>query len=424
MGCRISVVTVCYNAVDCIEDTMLSVLGQTYPDIEYIIIDGGSTDGTVDIIKKYADRLAYWISEPDKGIYDAMNKGIAVSTGDYINFMNAGDLFVSSQTVESVFADKPDADVLYGNALVKDKYGSLKHESASNDVSLLENTPIFRHGASFIKSAIHKRFPFEIEKSDKYGYALDFLNLHTMYVSGCSFAKINKDVIIYEEQGVSSNALKSIRYNYLISRTTSKFSIKSYIKYLLRIIKYSILFIGILKKVWSGIYYLNCYLMNSLIALTPVQIIRHGWYKLMGMKIGSGTSINMRQYIISPESIAIGSHSHINRGCLIDGRGGCRIGDSVSISYNVSIITGGHDIQSNNFSGKYLPINIGDNVWIGANAIILQGVSIGSGAVVCAGAVVTNDIDDHVIVGGVPAKKIGVRNTDLHYQCRWTAPFV
>jgi glycosyltransferase involved in cell wall biosynthesis len=96
---------VSYNAVLTIEQTILSVINQTYPHIEYIIIDGGSTDGTVDIIKKYANRIAYWVSEPDKGIYDAMNKGIRTAKGEWINFMNAGDLFYSKDTLEK-FTEK------------------------------------------------------------------------------------------------------------------------------------------------------------------------------------------------------------------------------------------------------------------------------------------------------------------------------
>ena len=82
----ITVVTVVFNDVQHIEETILSVVNQTYPNIEYIIIDGGSTDGTVDIIKKYEERIAYWVSEPDQGIYDAMNKGIQKATGEWINF--------------------------------------------------------------------------------------------------------------------------------------------------------------------------------------------------------------------------------------------------------------------------------------------------------------------------------------------------
>ena len=99
----ISIVTVSYNAVLTIEQTILSVINQTYPNVEYIIIDGGSTDGTVDIIKKYADKIAYWVSEPDKGIYDAMNKGVVVATGEWINFMNAGDIFTDSDVIDKLF---------------------------------------------------------------------------------------------------------------------------------------------------------------------------------------------------------------------------------------------------------------------------------------------------------------------------------
>ena len=91
----ISIITVSYNAVKTIEQTISSVVNQSYSNIEYIIIDGGSTDGTVDIIKKYEDRIAYWVSEPDGGIYDAMNKGIKVATGDYIQIIGADDFLIN-----------------------------------------------------------------------------------------------------------------------------------------------------------------------------------------------------------------------------------------------------------------------------------------------------------------------------------------
>lgn len=102
----ITVVTVCYNSVKMIEQTILSVLGQTYPNIEYIVVDGGSTDGTIDIIKKYEDKISTWISEPDGGVYFGMNKGIAMAHGEWINFMNAGDTFVSSGTLEECFSQE------------------------------------------------------------------------------------------------------------------------------------------------------------------------------------------------------------------------------------------------------------------------------------------------------------------------------
>jgi len=132
----LSVITVVFNNIKGIERTMLSVLNQTYEHIEYIVIDGKSTDGTLQIIEKYSLQLAVFIAEKDAGIYDAMNKGLAKATGDYVVFMNSGDGFYEKDTVKEVFASEPDADIYYGETEMLDQnlqsLGQRRHKAPGN----------------------------------------------------------------------------------------------------------------------------------------------------------------------------------------------------------------------------------------------------------------------------------------------------
>lgn len=200
---KISVVTVCYNAVQTLEKTMLSVLNQTYPDVEYIIIDGGSTDGTVDIIKKYADRLAYWVSEPDKGIYDAMNKGIKVATGEWICFLNSGDSFYERAILEKVFKDvdinNDFVDVIYGDMILN--YSFVDLISYPLSLSMFNQTFPFSHPSSFVKLVYMKSMYFDTQ----YKFAADYDFFLKLYCEKKKFAYKNMIISIFEaEKGASS----------------------------------------------------------------------------------------------------------------------------------------------------------------------------------------------------------------------------
>lgn len=116
----LTIITVVYNNVRDIERTLLSVINQTYPHIEYIVVDGGSDDGTMEVINRYASHIAHLVSEPDSGIYDAMNKGLAMAAGDYVLFMNSGDEIYSPDTVVQVLATAKDADIYYGETELYD----------------------------------------------------------------------------------------------------------------------------------------------------------------------------------------------------------------------------------------------------------------------------------------------------------------
>lgn len=200
---KISIVTVCYNSINTIEETILSVLNQTYQDIEYIIIDGGSTDGTVDIIKKYANRLAYWVSEPDKGIYDAMNKGIAAATGDYINFMNSGDMFASNDVLSS-FKNyvSDDIEIIYGD--VKLSYRGKELIRKPLPLCQIISMVPFCHQSTFVKTTELKRRPFNTE----YCITADYDFFYNSYKDKKKFQYIPLIVAVYNAtNGVSTDSL-------------------------------------------------------------------------------------------------------------------------------------------------------------------------------------------------------------------------
>lgn len=152
----LSVITIVYNNVKDIERTLLSVINQDYDAIEYIIIDGGSTDGTVDIIKNYEDKIAKWVSEPDKGIYNAMNKGLKMASGDYILFMNSGDEIYDNSTVSNVFSSEPNADIYYGETEMFNEdwesLGTRRHKAPEKFT-----WRSFRYGMSISHQAIYIR---------------------------------------------------------------------------------------------------------------------------------------------------------------------------------------------------------------------------------------------------------------------------
>lgn len=173
---KLSVITIVYNNVKDIERTMLSVLNQTYPNIEYILIDGASGDGTKDIIYKYKSRLAQFISEPDKGIYDAMNKGLSLATGDYVLFMNSGDEIYAPVTVAEVFDTAAAADIYYGETeMFNEQWESLgqrRHHSPENfDWQSFKYGMSISHQAIYVKRSLAE--PFNLEY--KYSSDIDWI---------------------------------------------------------------------------------------------------------------------------------------------------------------------------------------------------------------------------------------------------------
>lgn len=196
---KISVITVCYNAVSTIEKTILSVINQTYPNIEYIIIDGASTDGTIDIVNKYRDKITSFVSEPDKGIYDAMNKGVGMAHGNWVFFLNSDDSFYSDNILMNVSQKLRNRNTIYYGDVMNIPQNVLYGGKFSKWRITRSN---ICHQSIFYPAIVFKQYHYDANYKL---YADWVLNISCMGNNNYKFEHINYVISLYNTQGVSKN---------------------------------------------------------------------------------------------------------------------------------------------------------------------------------------------------------------------------
>lgn len=236
----LTIITVVRNCGDTIERTIQSVINQDYPNIEYLIIDGASTDNTLNIIKTHENEIDFWISEPDRGIYDAMNKGITYTQGTYINFMNAGDVFcnnfVCTKITESIHTNT--ADIVLGNFIAINETNKIELLIKAKPISKIWQGMICSHQSIFIKKSILDCNHFNL----KYKIAADYEQLLKLFIKKHIIAKVDFPISKISISGISYSNTRTILEDIKVIH-----SIKPYSYHILHFIPY--LFLGAFKIV-------------------------------------------------------------------------------------------------------------------------------------------------------------------------------
>ncbi len=201
---KLSIITINFNDAEGLQRTLESVINQSYTDFEYIVIDGGSSDNSKKLLEKHSDKISYWVSEPDKGIYNAMNKGIAKANGEYLLFMNSGDILLNHKTIEENIDFVRDYDLIYFNTFLKDEDQEfVKVYSSDLSINYLINDTI-PHQGTFIKKSLFNIVGIYDETlrivSDWKFFLLALIRYN------CTYKKIEKTLSVFYLGGISSKA--------------------------------------------------------------------------------------------------------------------------------------------------------------------------------------------------------------------------
>ena len=217
----ISVITVCLNAASMLEKTLKSIEEQDYPCIETVIVDGGSTDLTPQVLARYASVVSKSVSEKDRGIFDAMNKGVRMASGDYCIFMNAGDTFAAKDTVTAVInlLDGTFPDVVYGSVIKKKSDGTFFVKEA--EMPHNAHRMFFCHQSAFIRTSCLKDYAYDIH----YSMSADFKLFKILWKENKTFRKLEFPIAVFDTNGVSNvNRVEGIKQNIAIIKELDNIS--------------------------------------------------------------------------------------------------------------------------------------------------------------------------------------------------------
>ena len=199
---KYTIITINYNNGKELRHTIESVINQTYKDVEYIIVDGGSSDDSVEIIKEYADNIDFWVSERDNGVYNAMNKGLSHAHGTYVNFMNSGDSFYSNRVIEDIDRQIDNSDILFGNVCDSHsgkRYGGI--QSGSEVTFLTLKKEILCHQGTFYRREIFDRHPYD----ESLKLIADWkVNVQAIVFDNCKVKVVDTIIANYDLTGMSS----------------------------------------------------------------------------------------------------------------------------------------------------------------------------------------------------------------------------
>ena len=213
---KVSIITIAYNAEKTIAKTIESVLNQDYENLEYIIIEGKSTDHTLEVIKKYQNKKIHLISEVDNGISDAFNKGIKLATGDLIGLINADDSLLPHAISSLILACKDETDVIYGNTIVKDEINNLIIKKIATSPEQLKYELPFIHQSSFVRKNIYQKYGLY---SEKYKICMDYEFFARIYQNRVNFQYVDTFVSVFSYGGTScEHPFRTINENLSIAR--------------------------------------------------------------------------------------------------------------------------------------------------------------------------------------------------------------